>query len=106
MDHTPRIEIVYREIWKDAHPTKKLGMALVSHLEPPKRRHILGLSARDAPVVGLVYRLVVFPRRLVVHREPLDGLGGQRLRRKEPGHASDSPLVRETRRRMGNFTRM
>lgn len=52
---------------------------LHSHLEAAERCHVLGLFAGDAPVVGLVERLVVFPDGLVVHREPLDGLCGEGL---------------------------
>ena len=50
-------------------------------LEAAKRGHVLGLLAGDAPVVRLLDRLVVFPCRLVVHREPLNGLCGERLTR-------------------------
>lgn len=49
------------------------------HLETAKCGHVLRLFAGDAPVVGLVDRLVVFPGRLVVHGEPLDGLCGESL---------------------------
>lgn len=52
-------------------------------LEAPKRGHVLRLFAWDAPVVGLVDGFVVLPGRLVVHGEPLDGLGGQSLRRED-----------------------
>lgn len=52
---------------------------LHSGLEAAERCHILGLFAGNAPVVGLVERLVVFPDGLVVHGEPLDWLCGEGL---------------------------
>lgn len=50
-----------------------------SELETAERRQVLGLLAGDTPVVGLVDCLVVFPGRLVVHGQSLDGLSGERL---------------------------
>lgn len=39
-------------------------------LETPIGRHVLGLFARDTPVVRLMDGFVMFPCRLVVHRKP------------------------------------
>lgn len=48
-------------------------------LEAAEGGQVLGLLAGNTPVVGLVDGLVVLPGRLVVDRQPLHGLGGQRL---------------------------
>lgn len=49
-------------------------------LEAAKCRHVFGLLAGDAPVVGLVDRLVMFPGRFVVDGESLDRLCGKCLK--------------------------
>lgn len=61
-------------------PLMSRVLCFPSELETAERRQVLGLLAGDAPVVGLVDRLVVFPGRFVVHGQSLDGLGGERLR--------------------------
>lgn len=48
-------------------------------LEAAKCRHVFGLLAGDAPVIGLVYRLVMFPGRFVVDGESLNRLRGKCL---------------------------
>lgn len=48
----------------------------LGHLEVAQVQRLL---AGDAPVVGLLAHFVVLQSRLVVHGQPLDGVGGQRL---------------------------
>ena len=73
---------LYKEMWTDTHTHTHFHLSCTRHyfdLKAAERRHVLRLLAGDAPVVGLVDRLVVFPYRLVVHGEPLDGFRGKCL---------------------------
>lgn len=64
---------------KTTHQKRKLSWIRILYLETAEGGHVLGLLARDTPVVCLVNSFVVLPGRLVVNRKPLYGLGGQGL---------------------------